>query len=59
MLPGSARLDAYGEEADVSQPTITAEAVENDPKRLSRLRAVQQFRRQLVEPKRSSFVSVG
>jgi hypothetical protein len=24
-------LDAYGEEADISQPIITAETVENDP----------------------------
>ena len=30
-LPGRPRLDAYGEEADISQPTITAETVENDP----------------------------
>jgi hypothetical protein len=25
-------LDAYGVEADISQPTISAETVENDPK---------------------------
>ncbi|WP_140979128.1 hypothetical protein [Bradyrhizobium guangdongense] len=25
------RLDAYGEQADVSQPTISAETVEDDP----------------------------
>ena len=30
---GRPRLDAYGEEADISQPTITAKTVENDPER--------------------------
>lgn len=29
------RLDAYGVEADISQPTISAETVENDPKATS------------------------
>jgi hypothetical protein len=24
-------MDAYGEEAEIGQPTITAETVENDP----------------------------
>jgi hypothetical protein len=31
---GQARLDAYGVEADISQPTIPTETVENDPERI-------------------------
>src|ERR1700756_1067236 len=37
-LPGRPRLDAYGVEADISQPTISAETVENDPIRTYRNR---------------------
>jgi hypothetical protein len=35
QVRGRPWLDAYGAEAAISQPTISAETVENDPKRLS------------------------
>ncbi len=36
--PGQAGLDAYGVEADIRQPTVSAEAVENEPIRTYRNR---------------------